>query len=392
MSRKKWTINLYSHANGLDYTSKPLLIATLTRANLMKIKPAYLIALLISLLIVGWFIYGSILRDDKSTTVATDTNATETQEIPTVKIQTITAELHDNYMDLYGRSEANREVAVKAETAGLVVKTPVREGKKVKRGTLLCAQDVDARQAMLDQANALYRSRELEYKAAQALVDKGFRSPTQALGAQAALDGAKASVKQAEIELGNVIMRAPFDGVFEQQIAEIGDYLSPGQPCGLLVDLDPLVVTGEVTEKQVGLLKIGQKSQVSLATGEQLTGIVHFIESRANPATRTFKIEVEVPNTSGSLKAGVTANLKISAGQTYAHLIPSSVLTLDDVGSIGVRYLGEKQTVRFARVETIDETSDGIWVTGLPAKVDLIIRGQDYVSEGTQVRTQYGKQ
>ena len=353
----------------------------------MKLKASYLVAILLMALIVLWFVIGS--KKAEKTKSAPKPVAEAVETMPSVVIDRLSSELHESYMELYGRTEADREVAVKAETAGLVVKTPVREGKYIRRGTLICAQDIDARQAVLDQANATLRSRQLEYEAAERLVAKGFRSSTQAAGALAALDGAKAQVKQAEIELGNVNMRAPFSGIFEQQIAEIGDYLAPGQPCGLLVDLDPLVVTGEVTEKQIGLLGIGKSAAIQLATGESLSGKIRFIETRANPATRTFKIEVAVPNKDGKLRSGVTATIKLSAGQTQAHLIPASVLTLDDQGSIGVRYLDSDSKVRFSRVSTIDETSSGIWVTGLAEYTDLIIQGQDYVNEGVQVTTQF---
>ncbi|MCF6220480.1 MAG: efflux RND transporter periplasmic adaptor subunit [Robiginitomaculum sp.] len=353
----------------------------------MKFKTSYLVAALLMALIVLWFVIGS-KKSEKDKSPPKPTAKVE-ETIPSVVIKQLSAELHESYMELYGRTEADREVSVKAETAGLVVKTPVREGMFIKRGTLICAQDIDARQAVLDQAKATLRSRELEYEAAERLVAKGFRSSTQAAGALAALDGAKAQVKQAQIELGNVNMRAPFSGIFEKQMAEIGDYLAPGQPCGLLVDMDPLVVIGEVTEKQIGRLAVGKSASIELATGETLSGKIRFIETRANPATRTFKIEVAVPNKDRKLRSGVTATIKLSAGQTKAHLIPASVLTLDDQGSMGVRYLDHDRKVRFSRVKTIDETSSGIWVTGLPEYTDLIIQGQDYVSEGVQVTTQF---
>lgn len=358
----------------------------------MKIKPAYIIATVISILIIVWFIYGSLIRKKEPKTIA-KTNTSQSEAVaPSVEVLAIRSEIHESFIELHGRSEAVKEVAVKAETSGIVVKTPVREGRVVKRGTVLCLQDVDARQAMLDQASALLRTRELEYKASQTLVEKGFRSPTQALGAAAALDGARASVKRAEIELGNVVTRAPFGGIFETQIAEIGDYLSPGEPCGLLVDLDPLIITGEATEKQIGRIKVGSTTEVKLATGQTVTGKVRLIQSRANPATRTFRIEIAVPNASGALKAGVSARLRLPAGAQKAHLIPSSILALDEDGRVGVKYINQDKRVQFSTVDTLDETSDGLWVTGLPDDISIIVKGQDYVAVGIVIRTQYDVQ
>jgi multidrug efflux system membrane fusion protein len=97
---------------------------------------------------------------------------------------------------------------------------------------VLCRQDVDARQANLDQARANLEARQLDYQSSKTLVEKGSRSAGQLKSLQAAVDGAMASVKQAEIELDNVNMRAPFSGIFDLQMAEVGDYLLPGQ--GLL--------------------------------------------------------------------------------------------------------------------------------------------------------------
>lgn len=352
----------------------------------MSIKPSYLIAIAISIVIVLWFAFGG--RSEKPAPQNEPEQIQDQADIPKVAVSHLFAQMHENFLVLHGQSEAIREVSLKAETSGLVIKTPVKEGRYVKRGTLVCQQEIDARAAQLEQAKANLRARELEYQAAQKLVDKGFRSPTQAAAALAAYDSAKAVVKSAEIELGNVNIRAPFSGIFERQIAQIGDYLSPGQPCGLLVDLDPLIVAGDVTEKQVGLVKVGQGVSVTMATGETLDGKVRLVETKANPATRTFRMEIEIPNPARKLKAGVTANIKLSAGKAMAHFIPAKIQTLDDEGRVGVRYVDDANTVHFSPITTIDEDEDGVWVTGLPDEVDIIVSGQDYVGEGTVVEVE----
>lgn len=354
----------------------------------MRINRSVLIALSAILMIGLWFLVNS--GDDGDDQPAGETVATleqrEAEAAITVIAETRTASEHQITYTLYGRTEANREVSVKAETAGLIASTPISEGTRVKKGTVICRQDIDARQAMLEQAQALLRTRELEYKAAKTLVEKGYRSETQAATAKAALDGARASAKQAAIELDNVNMRAPFSGLFEQQIAEVGDYLGPGQPCGLLVELNPLVIASELTEGQIKDIKTGQDTDIKLATGEDLSGKVRFIEAKSDPATRTFRAEITVPNTDFALKAGVTATVRFRAGTTLAQHIPSKILGLDDKGRLGVRYLDTNDIVRFAEVATIDEDSTGIWVTGLPETTRIIVKGQEYVAAGTTVK------
>ena len=354
----------------------------------MKMNTSYLIALSFAFAVILWFFYGSVLKKDKGDPKPS-APAQAQQALPSVEIETLYAQDHQSYIRLHGRSEAIREVALKAQTAGIVSATPVREGTYIGRGTLVCKQDVDAREAFLDQANAELRVQQLEYEAALSLVKKGFKSSTQTAAILARLDGAKAQVKRAQIELDNINIRAPFSGIFERQIAEVGDYLAPGQPCGLLVDLDPMIIVGDVTERQVGALKTGQEARIKLATGESVEGKIRLIETKANPSTRTFRIEIAVPNPKGLLKAGVSANLQLKAGNVRAHFIPASVLSLNDTGVIGVRYLDKERIVHFVHVETIDETQKGIWAVGLPERIDLIVRGQDFVAGGTKVLTQY---
>ena len=352
----------------------------------MKINKSYLFAACAFLAIALWFCYSSGRKDDSPPPAKPA--AEQSTTLPTVVVESREAEDHQNSFNLYGRTEANREVELKAKTAGLVISTPVTEGRRIRTGTTICRQDVDARQANLDQALATLEARKLDYQSSKTLVDKGYRSSVQLKSLQAAVDGAQASVKQAEIELDNVNMRAPFSGVFDSQMAEVGDYLLPGQACGRLIEMNPLIVSIELTETQVGEIKIGQTAEVKLATGENVTGKIRFVEANANSATRTFRTEIQVPNTNYALKGGVTANVKIKSGTVKAQHVPSKILTLDSDGTLGVRYVNYDNRVGFAVVKQIDEDNDGIWVTGLPDSTRIIVQGQDYVSVGTEVDPQ----
>jgi len=354
----------------------------------MKINRSYIVAAGLFILIGIWFAVNNIGKDK---TVIGKTQAETRAEIeansqkPTVQVRSVTAQNHDNILQLYGQSAASREVNVKAETAGLIVSTPIAEGRVVTKGTTLCRQDIDARQAMLDQAIANKRAIETDLNAARVLAERGYQSASRVTTFEAQMDGATASIKQAQIELDNVNMRAPFGGIWERQQAQIGDYLAPGQACGLLVDLSPLHVVVQLTEDQVSSIAKDDTANVALATGETVTANVAFIEAKADPATRTFRTVMHVPNDDFKLKAGVTATVRLKAGEAMAHQIPANILTLDDNGTVGVRYVDDRNIVRFAAVTTIDEDDDGAWVTGLPQTTRVIIEGQSFVSEGMEV-------
>lgn len=351
----------------------------------MKLNSSYLLAGAAILIVGAWFFIGSAGTDrDIYADVDARSQPTEAR-LPTVVVRTVTSEVHDIRLTSYGRTMPNRRVEVKAKTPASLVSTPVREGTRVTRGDVICRQDIDARQALVDQAKAQLAKVEADLTATTTLVEKGFRAPTSLNGDRAAVDGARASLKQAQIELGNVVLRAPFSGIYENRMAEVGDYLSPGMACAAIVELDPLKLEAELTETQVGHVDMGQNVNIRLATGETVTGTVSFIESVANPATRTFQMEMSVPNPDYTLKAGVSATLGLKIGEAMASLVPSGVMALNDNGATGIRYVDAGNIVRFATIQQVDETSGGIWVTGLPPRSRVIIEGQDYVLVGSEV-------
>lgn len=300
-------------------------------------------------------------------------------------VLTAESEAHELKVNAKGRTAPDKVVTVKSGTAGTVISTPVREGSFVKKGTLLCALDVEARSARVKEAEANRNAAKVDYEAAAALAAKGLTPANREAAAKASLDAAEAAVNSAKVELGRTQIRAPFDGVFEQRLAEAGDYLAPGSPCGLLVDLDPVIMAAEVSEAEAGLLKPGMTSTVLLADGRSFPAKLRYVSRTASQQTRTFPIEAELETGDALVAAGVTATMQVPAGQVPATLIARSLLTLSDSGQLGVRKVLADNTVAFAPIQVIDETPEGAWVTGLTGKTTLVAIGQDYLNDGVKV-------
>ncbi len=347
----------------------------------MRLKPPQVFVLVVVGVLAVYFLFSSLFRGDKAAQAKAGP-----EPAPSVQVQTIPESVREVRVTLRGRTEAARSVSVRSETSGVVAATPTPEGAAVRQGQILCRLAVDARQAALDQARANLRSRQLQHQASAELAAKGYRSQTQVLESQAALDGAQAATRGAEIALAQVNIRAPFAGVFDRREAEVGSYLAPGQPCGTLIELNPLVVYGDVAETEAGRLKIGAPATARLVSGEMLNGRVRYVARDADPATRTYRVEVTVANPSLAFRSGLSAEVKIGVGASRAHLAPLSSLVLDAAGRQGVRYVLPDQRVAFAPVTVLEETPEGVWVSGLSGAVRLITVGQSYVAEGQRVR------
>lgn len=357
-------------------------------------KKTYITAVVIALAIAGWIASGEIGKRSDGVpqggvpgpiALAVDPNDAQGEPLTKVRARVSHAEPRIATAVVRGRTQAVRRVEIRAQTAGRVAELPLEKGSVVNAGDVVCRLALDSRSAQLAEARALMTSRQLEYSAAAELARKGHRSETQVAAAAAALDAAKAAVKRMEVEIGHTTITAPFDGIIEERPAEIGDFLQVGQVCATVVDEDPFLVVGQVSERDVPQFRLGDTGRARLITGQEVAGTVRFIAKTADPATRTFRIELEVPNPDRTLRDGLTAEILIPVTSVRAHRVSPAVLTLNDAGRIGVRSIDEENVVRFHEVEIVADTADGVWIAGLPERLTIITVGHEYVRAGEPV-------
>ncbi len=351
-------------------------------------------------------------------------------QIGVVAIRSV-ARAIDSAVVLRGQTEADRQVVLRAETSGQVISTPLRKGSFVEKDQLLCRLDPAARQATLaeaqarlqearsripeaqarlDEAKARLEEAQINDNAAARLSEGGFASETRVAATKAAvssamagvetarsgLDGtqsgiqsAEAAVAGAETEIARLAIKAPFAGLLESDTAELGSLLQPGDLCATVMQLDPVMLVGFVPETEVNRVELGARAGARLAAGNQVEGNVTFLSRAADPETRTFRVEIEVPNADLSLRDGQTAEIVIGAAGKNAHLLPQSALTLNDDGILGVRVVSQDSTALFVPVTLLRDTPSGVWLAGLPDEADVIIIGQEYVTDGVRVAASF---
>ena len=331
-----------------------------------------------------WMLTGSFQKSSNLNDINSLKLNTE-EKVIKAKAKKIKSELRQSNVLVQGRTESNRNVLVSSETNGIVKEIFVKKGDFVKKDQILCKLSTDSRKAKLDEAKALMLQKKLEWDASKVLVEKGYRSQTKAAGSKAAYDASRALVIQMEEELENINIRSPFDGFFNDNLAEVGDFLSIGMPCGQVVDYNPILVIGQVSEQEIKKIKSDIQGYAVLSTGEKLNGLLSYVSKTADSKTRTFRIELEINNSNFDIKDGITAELFIPTKKVQAHLIPPSSLTLDSDGKIGVRHIDSNNEVIFSDVEIIGDEKELVWVSGLPEEITLITIGQEFVIEGQKV-------
>jgi multidrug efflux system membrane fusion protein len=289
---------------------------------------------------------------------------------------------------LRGRTEAVRRVEVRAEISGRVAEAPVPRGSVVQAGQPLCVLDPGERPAQLAEARAALRQTETDFEAGRRLTARGVTTETEQLSRAARLEAARAAVQRAEIDQARLVIAAPFAGVLDEDSAELGAFLQAGALCATVIAMDPILLVGFAAERDVDRLAVDAPATARLANGAQVEGALRFVARSADPATRTFRVEVEVPNPDLTIRDGLSAEIVLPLGSAPAHLAPQSALTLDDAGRLGVR-LAEDGVARFAPVSIVADTPQGMWLAGLPDRADIIVVGQEYVADGQPLAPSY---
>lgn len=353
----------------------------------LHLSRSWLLALAIFVVATLWMLSGSL---SESAPKETSVPVNQTQTLPVVHVQLSNAESMTSELSLTGHTLADRRVAIKAETSGVITELFAMRGRLVSERDVLMRFAVDERQARLLEARSRLAEVRIRFDAAGRLQSQNFQSETELARVKAELDGMNAAVQIAELELARIDIRAPFSGVINERYVENGDFVNRGQPLALLVDLDPIRVVAQVSERYLGQISLGTSAEVHTLDGQLYVGRVSYLGHVADAVTRTIPLEVEVANPDQVLIEGITAELRLPVNQVFAHKVPLSVLDLADNGSLGIKAVADDGTVVFHTVTILGDSADGLWVGGLPDQVQLITVGQAFVLPGQKVDTVEG--
>lgn len=305
-----------------------------------------------------------------------------------VEVQWLQAQPMQRQHVVQGQIEAWRRVELRAQVSGSVQRLDQDKGNRVAAGQLLLSLSPDDRPAQVARSEAEVRQRQSDVTAAKHLRERSLVSANELMRLESALAKARAELDSARLRQNNTRITAPFAGIYDQRMVELGDFVQPGQSLLTLVDIDHLKVSAQVAQQQVTRLELGQPVKVELLDGRTLQGELHFIAAAADPGSRSFRVEVKVDNPDGLRLAGASATLHIHTGEAMAHRLSPALLSLDENGRHGVKWVNDAQRVEFTPVELLSVDTQGAWVSGLPPKVALITLGHGFVQPGQQVSAQ----
>ena len=287
----------------------------------MRLTKNIRISLYILIPIIIWMISGFFVNDKVD---APDSSV----ELFSVQSVISSAVEYQPLIKLKAATKSEARVDVKAKTSGEVVAIGANQGKFVAKDTVLCSLGV--------------------------------------------------------VEVNRTQVKAPFSG-FIEQIVKPGNFLERGQVCATIIQLNPISFIAGVPEYDINKVRVGQKVNLELVTGQKINGKLTFVSKSASPDTRTFIVESQIENPKGLVKDGLTANMTIEIDKVKAHKISPSILLLNDGGKLGIRIVVNSKIAKFIEITILEDSEEGLWVTDIPEDVEIIIQGQGFVEDGQEV-------
>jgi multidrug efflux system membrane fusion protein len=292
---------------------------------------------------------------------------------------------HSRAIRLSGVTDADKRAVLATRAAGIVEELAVEQGSRVEKGDLVAKLEAEGKEASVETARQLLAQREAEAEASRQLAERGSLPKLQLDNALSALASARSQLEMAQAELDRNTLYAPFAGVVDKVDVELGSSVSQGAQVATVLNLDPILARGEISERDLAYVQPGDRADVRLVSGMTVEGTIRYISRDATSATRTFRVEVAVPNADGKVPAGMTAEITLRADAVDATILPRSVVTLSHDGDLGIRAVDADNKVVFYPIDLVDDTPNGLVLGGIPADARVIVAGQELITEGDVV-------
>ncbi|MCT7377235.1 efflux RND transporter periplasmic adaptor subunit [Chelativorans salis] len=346
------------------------------------------IAIGIAAAVAAWLASGLFIGTDVEEDEAPSAEAPQ----PTlVEVRSSAAEAVPQYLYAQSVAQPYRTVDVISSTEGTLAEIEVDEGDEVEAGTVLARVRPEARESELASAEAQVESLEADLAAIRELEARGFATQSRVRELRSQLESARATLESVRSDIRDTTIEAPIPGIVSDLYVNSGQTTPVGTNIVRIVDNAPLRVTAQISQRDVGRVDVGREAVVSFATGALAKGRVCYVAPAGDPETRTFRVEIRVPNEERKVPSVVSAEIRLPTGEAQGHFVSPAILSLSEAGELGAKSVDTENVVRFHPVEMVRTGKDGIWIAGLPEEVRLITTGQGFVREGERVRVQEGE-
>lgn len=316
------------------------------------------------------------------------------EKIPLITTFAAKEAVFNHFVELQGNVNTKQNLVIYPEFSGVLSRVYVKEGQKVSKGQVLAKIDDGGLSQQLSQLKIQADLAKTTFERQARLWNQKIGSEIQYLQAKAAYESQLQATKQLQQQVGKTAVRAPFSGTIDDVITEQGSVVAPGQSqLFRIVNLDDMYIETDVPERYVSDIIKGKEVKVDFPVlGKEINAKVRQAGNFINPANRTFKVEVAIPNKGFAIKPNLTAKLKINDyTNKKAILIPQSIISENAEGQQYVYTITDKvenkAKVKREFIETGRTQGDYIEVlSGIANGEEIIDEGARSIKDGQEVK------
>jgi RND family efflux transporter MFP subunit len=301
-----------------------------------------------------------------------------------VQVQTAESKPLATTEEVVGTVRAKLRATLEAKLSGRIDKMPILLGQAVKSGQLLARLDAAEIKARLEQAQASLQQAEREWKRVSTLFEQQASTRSDFEAAESRQRMAKAAVAEAQAMASYVEVLAPFDGVVTRKWADVGDLAAPGKPLIEIEDPSLLQLEADVPEAIASRIQPDARLgiRVDSVKGE-FAGTVREIAPTTDPASRTFRVKLDLPQTPG-LMSGQFARLVVPVGESHSVRVPASAVLLR--GQLEILFVVTNQRAQLHLVKTGTKVGNDLEIlAGLDPGESVVVSGAALLVDGQPV-------
>jgi RND family efflux transporter MFP subunit len=309
-----------------------------------------------------------------------------------VGIKTVKPEKFIKYVEVTGSVESDLQALISPEINGQISKIHVKEGDYVTRGTLLVSLKTEITEKAIDEVKTALELANTVYKKQKELWDQQIGSEIQYLQAKNRKESLERKLETLKTQKQMAGIKAPFDGYVETVYQKEGEIASPGRQVLMLVNLEKLKVTADISEVYLPNVHKGDMVLLSYPTFPEITmkRPISVVGSVINPNNRTVKIQINIDNPGKKLKPNIIANVKFKEFEMDSAFVVPSIIIKNDADGRSYLYVVAKHNNATMAVKRFVETGDSygnktVIIKGLKAGDRIVYQGYNLVKNGSLI-------
>ena len=326
-----------------------------------------------------------------------ENDSTVRRNLATVTATPLVAGPFAHYVDVHGSVKADKSAELYAQGGGRVRSILVKAGDHVRAGQLLVSIDNDMVERQMAQARTGAELARTTFEKQEKMWNQKIGSEMQYLQAKAQKEQAEAGLAALEEQQRLTNISAPFDGIVDEIMVRVGDMTSPMQPAARVVNLNAVQLEADVPESYLKSVTVGAIVKVGFPSlGETFDGKLDHVGQFIDPANRTFKVSVRVPEGEAFMRPNLLSDISIQDMRMDSALVVPSRTVLQDVKGNNYIFVleptrNDEATTRKVMVHRLSEYKGSISIAPVNAGElkggeRVVDEGAKNVSEGSTVR------